>query len=132
MKNIIKKWDILLIATLLILSFIPEGIFYLTGNDASVSRTYAVIQVDGKVYKEIPLSGHHGTDMIPIQTDEGYNLVVVRDESVGITEADCPDKICISEGFVSKPGATVVCLPHKVLVEVKSAGDDEPDVIPAH
>lgn len=132
MKHIIKKWDILLIATLLILSFIPEGIFYLTGNDASVSRTYAVIQVDGKVYKEIPLSGHHGTDMIPIQTDEGYNLVVVRDESVGITEADCPDKICISEGFVSKPGATVVCLPHKVLVEVKSAGDDEPDVIPAH
>ena len=62
----------------------------------------------------------------------GHNLVVIQDESVGITEADCPDKICISEGFVSKPGATVVCLPHKVLVEVKSAGDDEPDVIPAH
>lgn len=97
-----------------------------------MSRTYAVIQVDGKVYKEVPLSGHHGTDVIPIQTEEGYNLVVIQDESVGITEADCPDKICISEGFVSKPGATVVCLPHKVLVEVKSAGDDEPDVIPAH
>ena len=78
------------------------------------------------------MSVKHGTDVIPIQTEEGYNLVVIQDESVGITEADCPDKICISEGFVSKPGATVVCLPHKVLVEVKSAGDDEPDVIPAH
>ncbi len=132
MKHIIKKGDIVLIFTLLVLSFIPEGIFYQTGNDASVSRMYAVIQVDGKVYKEVPLSGHHGTDVIPIQTEEGYNLVVIQDESVGITEADCPDKICISEGFVSKPGATVVCLPHKVLVEVKSAGDDEPDVIPAH
>ena len=105
MKHIIKKGDIVLIITLLVLSFIPEGIFYLTGNDASVSRTYAVIQVDGKVYKEVPLSGHHGTDVIPIQTEEGYNLVVIQDESVGITEADCPDKICISEGFVSKPGA---------------------------
>ncbi|WP_417092981.1 NusG domain II-containing protein, partial [Megasphaera sp.] len=96
MKHIIKKGDIVLIITLLVLSFIPEGIFYLTGNDASVSRMYAVIQVDGKVYKEVPLSGHHGTDVIPIQTEEGYNLVVIQDESVGITEADCPDKICIS------------------------------------
>lgn len=132
MKHIIKKGDIILIITLLVLSFIPEGIFYLTGNDASIDRTYAVIQVDGKVYKKVPLSGHHGTDMISIDTDKGHNLVVIQDESVGITEADCPDKICISEGFVSKPGATVVCLPHKVLVEVKSAGGDEPDVIPAH
>ena len=111
MKHIIKKGDIVLIITLLVLSFIPEGIFYLTGNDASLDRTYAVIQVDGKVYKEVPLSGHHGTDTISIDTDKGHNLV---------------------EGFVSKPGATVVCLPHKVLVEVKSAGSDEPDVIPAH
>ena len=74
----------------------------------------------------------NGEGATPIKTDKGYNLIVVKDESVGITEADCPDKICISEGFVSKPGATVVCLPHKVLVEVKSAGGDEPDVIPAH
>ena len=35
MKHIIKKGDIVLIITLLVLSFIPEGIFYLTGNDAS-------------------------------------------------------------------------------------------------
>ena len=87
MKHIIKKGDIILIITLLVLSFIPEGIFYLTGNDASIDRTYAVIQVDGKVYKEVPLSGHHGTDMISIDTDKGHNLVVIQDESVGITEA---------------------------------------------
>lgn len=131
MKHIIKKWDILLVVVLLVLSFIPEGLFYLSGNDAAAHNTYAVIQIDGKVYKEVPLSGHHGTDVIPIRTDDGYNLVVVKDDTIGIVEADCPDKICISEGFVSRPGATVVCLPHKLLIEVKSAGGD-PDVIPAH
>ena len=126
MKQIINKWDILLVAVLLVLSLIPEGIFYMTGNDA------AVIQVDGKIYKEVPLSGHQGTETIPIKTDHGYNLVVVKDDTIGIVEADCPDKICISEGFISRPGATVVCLPHKILIEVKSAGGGEPDVIPAH
>lgn len=132
MKKLLTKWDILLIIVLLVLSFLPEGIFYLAGNEASVARTYAEIQVDGKVYKEVPLSGHHGEDQLEIKTDKGRNLVVIKDESIGITEADCPDKICIKEGFVSKPGATVVCLPHKVLIEVKNAGGEAPDVIPAH
>ena len=36
MKQIINKWDILLVAVLLVLSLIPEGIFYMTGNDAAV------------------------------------------------------------------------------------------------
>lgn len=132
MKKLLTKWDILLIVVLLLLSFLPEGIFYLSGNDASVTRTYVEIQVEGKVYKKVPLSGHHGEDRFSIDTDKGHNLVVIKDGTIGITEADCPDKICIREGFVSKPGATVVCLPHKLLIEVKNAGGEEPDVIPAH
>lgn len=131
MKKLLTKWDIVLIIVLLILSFVPEGIFYLSGNDASLARKYAVIQLDGKVYKEIPLSGHRGTDTLEIHTDKGHNQVVVQDETIGITEADCPDKICISEGFISQPGATVVCLPHKLLIEIKTSGGEEPDVIPA-
>lgn len=132
MKKIITKADIILIVFLLLLSLLPEGIFYLSGNDPEVSRTYAVIQVDGKLYKKVPLAGHHGTDELTIDTEKGHNLVVIKDESIGITEADCPDKICIREGFISKPGSTVVCLPHKVLIEVKGAGSSGPDVIPAH
>ena len=127
----IKKWDIILIAVLLAASFIPEGVFLLSGNSADRSGTYAVIYVDGKEYKTIPLSEHRGTDTFMVRTESGYNKVVVRDQAIGIVEADCPDKICIGEGFISQPGATTVCLPHKVLVEVRSSHDGEPDVIPA-
>lgn len=127
----IKKWDIILIAALLAASFIPEGVFLLGGNSADEGGTYAVIQVDGKEYKTVPLSDHHGTDTFTIRTESGYNTVVVRDQEIGIVEADCPDKICIGEGFISQPGATTVCLPHKVLVEVRSSHGGEPDVIPA-
>lgn len=127
----IKKWDIILIAALLAASFIPEGVFLLGGDSADDGGTYAVIQVDGKEYKTVPLSDHHGTDTFTIRTESGYNTVVVRDQEIGIVEADCPDKICIGEGFISQPGATTVCLPHKVLVEVRSSHGGEPDVIPA-
>ncbi|MDN0047021.1 NusG domain II-containing protein [Megasphaera hexanoica] len=127
----IKKWDIILIAALLAASFIPEGIFLLGGNSADHGGTYAVIQVDGTEYKTVPLSEHRGTDTFTVRTESGYNTVVVRDQEIGIVEADCPDKICIGEGFISQPGATTVCLPHKVLIEVRSSHGGEPDVIPA-
>lgn len=127
----IKKWDIILVGVLLLLSCLPVAIFSLNRETAS-QNTVAVITVDGQVYKEIPLSEHSGTDEFPVVTaDGGHNLIVAREQSIGITEADCPDKICVHEGFISRPGESVICLPHKVMVEVKAAGNEEPDIIPA-
>lgn len=127
----IKKWDIVLVGVLLLLSCLPVGIFSLTRHSTS-QNTLAVITVDGQVYKEIPLSEHSGTDEFPITTAAGgHNLVVVRNQEIGIAEADCPDQICVHEGFIARPGETVICLPHKVMVEVKAAGNEEPDIIPA-
>lgn len=127
----IKKWDIVLIVSLLVLSCIPEAIFFVSPTSHS-QNTVAVITLDGAVYKELPLSEHSGTDEIPITTAEGgHNLIVVKDQSIGITEADCPDKICIQEGFIARPGESVICLPHKLMVEVKAANNEEPDIIPA-
>ena len=128
----IKKWDIVLLIALLLLSLLPEGVFILSGSDRTLEGTQAVVQVNGSVYKEIPLSEHHGTDTFTIQTNSGYNTVVVKDQTIGIVEADCPDKICIQEGFIRNPGETTVCLPHKVMIEIRSTATDEPDIIPAH
>ncbi len=124
----IKKWDAALIAALLALSFIPEGLFLLGNNGAG--EIYAAVQVGGKPYREIPLSEHSGRETFTIRTEQGYNQVVVEEQAIAIVSADCPDKICVGEGFISRPGETTVCLPHKVLIEVRSAGGD-PDIIPA-
>ena len=128
----IKKWDIVLLIALLLLSLLPEGVFILSGSDRTLEGTQAVVQVNGSVYKEIPLSEHHGTDTFTIQTNSGYKTVVVKDQTIGIVEADCPDKICIQEGFIRNPGETTVCLPHKVMIEIRSTATEEPDIIPAH
>lgn len=128
----IKKWDIVLVIVLMVLSLLPEGILMWSGADVQRGGTVAVVQVQGRVYREIPLSEHQGTDTFTIRTDEGYNTVVVTEQAIGIVEADCPDKICIHEGFISNPGETTVCLPHKVMIEIRSTAAEEPDIIPAH
>jgi len=127
-----KKWDFIIIIALLCLSFIPELIFGLS-LDKSSTGNYASITLDGKPYKTIDLTNHRGEEQFPIETEHGYNIIAVRNSSIGIIEADCPDQLCIKAGFIEKPGELLVCLPHKLMIEIKTdASTAGLDVIPVH
>lgn len=113
-----KKWDIIIIASLLVISFIPYGIFSLVVAK-DYNTTYAVVTVGGKPYEKIPLTGHKGKSEYLIQTPQGNNVVLVEDDKVAVIEADCPDKVCTEPGFISKPGQSLICLPHKVYIGIE-------------
>ena len=49
----------------------------------------------------------------------GQNHLVIQDGCARIEEADCPDKLCVKQGTVSKSGESLVCLPNRVVVAVK-------------
>lgn len=115
-----KKWDIIIIAFLIVLSFIPELIFgIILGKN--YNGTYAEITIDGKTFKKIPLSEHRGDEKIDIRTASGYNTLEIKDQSIKVIDADCRDKICEKSGFISEPGQLIVCLPHKLMVEIKNS-----------
>ncbi|MDS0524431.1 NusG domain II-containing protein [Clostridium sp. SHJSY1] len=128
-----KKWDIILIVFLITLSFIPELVFGIILGK-SYNRTYAEITLNGKFYKKIPLSEHTGEEQIDIKTDYGYNILKIKDKSIQILDADCPDKICVKSGFISNPGEQLVCLPHKLMIQIKSNNNNKNnvDVITTH
>lgn len=124
LRNIFKKLDIVIIIFLLIISFIPEIIFFVKYSE-KCNMTYASITIGGKVYKSIPLTGHKGEEEFIVDTSNGINVVVVKDESIAITEADCHDRVCMKPGFINKPGESLVCLPHRVMVEIIGENDDD-------
>jgi hypothetical protein len=65
---------------------------------------------------------------IEVRTDRGYNILKVHDYGIEMYDADCPDQVCLGFGFITLPKQTIVCLPHRVLVEIASAsGEDEVD-----
>jgi hypothetical protein len=130
--TIFKKWDIIIIVALLCLSFIPELIFGIVIGK-SYNGTYAEITLDGKLYKKVPLSEHSGDQKIEIKTSHGYNIIEIKDQAIRVLDADCPDKICIKPGFISKPGENLVCLPHKLIVTIKGyKNQDNNDIIITH
>ena len=126
----LRKTDILLILLLLAASCLPLGILR---QPVRSSGIYADIIIDDRLYKRVPLTAHHGQEEFTIYTSAGSNTILINDDTIAITEADCPDQICISMGPASHPGDIIVCLPHKLVIEVKSSGNAAvPDVIPAH
>ena len=53
-----------------------------------------------------------------IKSGKNTNVLVIKDGTAFIKSADCPDKICVQHRPISKVGETIVCLPHKLVVEI--------------
>ncbi len=123
MKMKIKKWDIIIIGLLLIISFLPYILIKELVKDG-IEGTYAYITVEGKPYKEIPLTGQVDYKEIIIQTKLGKNVIAIEDETIRMVEADCHDHLCEAFGRQSKPGDIIVCLPNKIYIEVRGNQED--------
>ena len=85
------------------------------------------MSVDGKVEREIDLSkdGDYG-----IVDDNGaYNIINIKGGVAKMKDANCPDKLCMHQGHISKNGESIVCLPHGLIVEIKSKKNPEVDII---
>lgn len=56
-----------------------------------------------------------------IEAKEGaYNQLVVRDGFADVTNASCPDLVCVHQETISETGETIVCMPNKVIVTIES------------
>ena len=117
MMKMLKKADILLILTLLVLSMAP----LVSLADQRPDNLYADITVDGKLERRIPLSAHQGREVFTIQTADGSNTVCVEDASIAVISADCSDAVCVNTGKASHPGDIIACLPHRLIIEVKGS-----------
>ena len=121
--KIFKKMDIVIIICLIGISFLPHLIFAININK-NYDSVHAIVKVDGKVYKEISLSSLKEDDTFTVETSKGNNTISVKDKSISITHADCHDSLCVKQGSKSKVGDTIVCLPHKLIIEIKGKEED--------
>ena len=115
------KRDIILVLSMVI---IAAAAFLIINFAVKKDGSYAVIKVDGKVIKTLDLNS--GETTIEVNGYQGgVNKVVINDGKVSMTEADCPDELCVKTGKISRVGETIVCLPHRVVVEIMGSQDDD-------
>lgn len=117
------KGDKVLIFVVVLLTILSLG--FIKRQAFSNQSKFISIQVDGKEVKKIIFDEEIIGKTIPINSEYGYNLIEIGDEKVRVIEADCPDKIDVRQGYISKIGETIVCLPNKMIVEIKGMDKDQ-------
>lgn len=80
---------------------------------------YAVVSLSGREIARLPLS--KDTELLVKDGAQGYNRICVQNGEVWITDANCPDQICMREGKKRLCGEMITCLPHKLTVTVEGA-----------
>lgn len=123
-----KPLDVVVILFLITISFVPLTVFSMTNTYNEGDDIIAVISRDGEVIHEVTLSGHEGNSEYRIEGDgDQYNLVEIEDERIRIRHDNTPHQVGVNMGWKSRPGETIVSLPHKLLIEIKSIGNNTDD-----
>ena len=113
----IKKKDLILISAVLLVALISFGAMKIMQKDGKK----VVVTVDGKEMFHAEL---HKNQTYEVPLDSGKNVIKIKNGKVKMIQADCPDQICKNHKEIHKSGETIVCLPHKVVVEVQADADD--------
>ena len=104
-----KKRDIILIASVLLVAAALFLVLELTKE----AGARVVVKVDGQEIAEYSLE-ENGT--YPL--NGGTNILVIENGKAYLTDANCPDKLCVHQGKISMTGETITCLPNKLTVTV--------------
>ena len=113
-KRLIRKRDAAIIIMILL-----TGIICFAGYKLfSPSGRTAVITINGKTAEKLSLTESGGRD-ITLKEAEGI-VIEINNGRIRVKSADCPDKICVNTGYISKVGEKIVCLPKKLIIEIKA------------
>ena len=93
-------------------------------NLTKVEGNSVVVKIDGVITHQYSLNENVEFEIITGENNENYNKVVINNGKVSVEEASCPDGICEDSKPISYVGQTIICLPHKVVIEVVGDNTD--------
>lgn len=126
MEKKTKKNDLILIAILLLITLTAYfGMKFYQG--ANTKNAVALVTIDGEEYGRYPLD--IDTQERVELPDGSYNLLVIAEGEADVTEASCPDEICVNHKAISKKSESIVCLPNKVVIEIVNGEDADIDFV---
>ena len=77
----------------------------------------ARITSDGKVVRTIDLHTAQDETFV-IESENGSNTVCISNGEISVTEASCPDRICVEHGALRSEYLPIICLPNRLVIEL--------------
>lgn len=106
-KNDIKLIIVILIFIVLLFSLT------LIRKKANIANVY----YENELILEIDLSINNTYE---VSGDNGKVVIEVLNNQIRVVEENSPYHLCSKQGFVSKSGESIICLPNKIIIELPS------------
>ena len=75
------------------------------------------VTVNGQLYGTYSLKKDRTVEIVI--GEKTTNVLLIHDGKADMTEADCPDRLCVNQSAIRYQGESIICLPHKVTVRIE-------------
>lgn len=87
-------------------------------------RPVARITLSGELIQEIDLEEVTVPYSFTVEGKGGLtNTILVEHGRIRVSQADCPDQICVDQGFISDGTVPIVCLPNQLIIQIVGGGE---------
>jgi hypothetical protein len=84
-----------------------------------------VVTINGEEYGTYPLD--KDCEEVIELPNGAYNVLKIEDGYAQITDASCPDHICVHHYAIQYSGEMIVCLPNGMIAEIVGGEEDDID-----
>ena len=106
--------------------FVGSLIWAAAAHFTSSSGSTVRIVRDGEVLYTLDLDKEPDRE-ITVEYEGRKNVIDIKDGSIRMLSADCPDKCCIEQGAMNKERMfPIICLPNRIVIE---PADSELDAV---
>lgn len=109
------RFWIILVAALLAASLLGTALT-LGGKTRAVT---ANVYLDGQCVRSIDLSQVKEPYSFLVDSPAGANTVLVEPGRVCVSHANCPDQVCVMQGWISNSVVPIVCLPNRLVIQIE-------------
>lgn len=127
MQKKIQPLPIFIGVALTLLAIISLVLILLPQNRAAGYT--ANIYQSGELLTSIDLSAVSQPYVFTVTGENGCtNEIEVRPDQIGIISADCPDKLCVHQGFISDSRLPITCLPNRLVIQLRPTAGQESSI----
>lgn len=103
---------------------ISIAVIIVRSHSVKDGKTAKIIQ-DGSVVQTIDLEHAVSPYEFTVTNSRGgTNTIRVEKGRIAVTEASCPDKICVNRGFIDSGVFPITCLPNRLSVVIADTAAD--------
>ena len=119
-----NKFWVAVLGGVLIVSAIAA---FLLGRQVPADK--ALVFHNGVLVESLDISLLQGSYTFTVENGAGVNVIEAERGRVRVSESNCPDGLCIRQGWIGGGAIPIVCLPHRLVIRFEGANEPDLDAV---